>query len=59
VIRKPFEIAELGNIIRLCVTGFDEEVANHLTDPRDSTIRNVATTLRYTGLLPPGTANNN
>jgi CheY-like chemotaxis protein len=59
VIRKPFEIAELGNIIRLCVTGFDEEVANHLTDPRDSTIRNVATTLRYTGLLRPGTSDNN
>jgi len=29
VLRKPFEIAELGNIVRLCVAGFDEEVAHH------------------------------
>ncbi len=27
VIRKPFEIADLGNLVRLCVSGFDNEVA--------------------------------
>ena len=59
VIRKPFEIAELGNIVRLCVTGFDEELAHHLTDARDSAIRRVATQLRYGGLMPPGTPDNN
>jgi len=29
VLRKPFEIAELGSIIRLCVDGFDTELAQH------------------------------
>jgi CheY-like chemotaxis protein len=53
VIRKPFEIAELGNIIRLCVTGFDEEVAHHLAASRDSAIRKVATQLRYGAFIPP------
>ena len=24
VIRKPFEVADVGNVIRLCVTGYDE-----------------------------------
>ena len=41
VVRKPFEIAELGNIVRLCVSGFDEELAHHLHAAR------VATQLRY------------
>jgi CheY-like chemotaxis protein len=27
VLRKPFEIADLGNLVRLCVHGFDTEVA--------------------------------
>jgi CheY-like chemotaxis protein len=27
VLRKPFEVADLGNVVRLCVTGFDEELA--------------------------------
>ena len=30
VIRKPFEVADLGNIVKLCVSGFDEQVARHL-----------------------------
>jgi len=59
VVRKPFEIAELGNIVRLCVTGFDEEVAHHLAASRDSAIRKVATQLRYGAFIPPtGTDNN-
>ena len=59
VIHKPFEIAELGNIVRLCVTGFDEEVAHHLIASRDSAIRRVATQLRYGAFIPPGEHNNN
>ena len=53
VLRKPFEIAELGNIVRLCVTGFDEEIAHHLAASRDSAIRHVAGQLRYGAFLPP------
>ena len=34
VIRKPFEIAELGNIVRLCVAGFDAEVGHHVNPSR-------------------------
>lgn len=44
VLRKPFEIAELGNIVRLCVAGFDEEVAHHLHASRDSAVRRFAIT---------------
>jgi CheY-like chemotaxis protein len=29
VLRKPFEVADLGKLVRLCVTGFDSEVAAH------------------------------
>jgi len=41
VLRKPFEVGELGNIIRLCVTGFDAEVAHALRSSQDSGIRNI------------------
>jgi hypothetical protein len=27
VLRKPFEVADLGNIVSLCVEGFDEALA--------------------------------
>jgi CheY-like chemotaxis protein len=27
VLRKPFEVADLGNLVRLCVNGFDTEVS--------------------------------
>ena len=59
VIRKPFEIAELGNIVRLCVTGFDEELAHHLVASRDSAIRKVATQLRYGAFIAPTGDNRN
>src|SRR5215468_5134160 len=29
VIRKPFEVAELGGLVHLCINGFDSEVAAH------------------------------
>jgi len=29
VLRKPFEIADLGNLVRLCVHGFDSELMVH------------------------------
>jgi CheY-like chemotaxis protein len=59
VLRKPFEVAELGNIVRLCVTGFDEEAAHNLVALDDSAIRRVATRLRYGGFIPPGDHDNN
>lgn len=30
VIRKPFEVADVGNVIRLCVTGYDEFMQQHM-----------------------------
>jgi CheY-like chemotaxis protein len=27
VLRKPFEVADLGNLVRLCVHGFDTEIS--------------------------------
>jgi DNA-binding response OmpR family regulator len=29
VLRKPFEVGELGNLVRLCVSGFDNELATN------------------------------
>ncbi|HEX6098839.1 MAG TPA: response regulator [Thermoanaerobaculia bacterium] len=29
VVRKPFEVADIGNVVRLCVAGFDEIVEHY------------------------------
>ena len=29
VVRKPFEVADVGNVVRLCVAGFDEIVEHY------------------------------
>ena len=29
VLRKPFEVADLGGLVRLCISGFDSELAAH------------------------------
>ncbi|HEV7919701.1 MAG TPA: response regulator [Thermoanaerobaculia bacterium] len=42
VLRKPFEVAELGNLVRLCVTGFDADATQRLYTPADKTIRDLA-----------------
>lgn len=52
VIRKPFEIAELGSMIRLCVKGFDEEMSKKLYFSTDRAIREFAQ--RY-GAMPEET----
>jgi len=39
VLRKPFEVAELGNLIRACVTGFTEELSQKLFFSKDRAIR--------------------
>jgi len=30
VLRKPFEVADLGSLVRLCVSGFDDDAAERL-----------------------------
>jgi two-component system, chemotaxis family, chemotaxis protein CheY len=42
VLRKPFEIADLGNLIRLCVHGFDRATAAELLKASDRSIRDLA-----------------
>jgi len=42
VIRKPFEIAELGGMIRLCVKGLDEARSSQLYYSSDRAIREFA-----------------
>ncbi len=42
VIRKPFEVGELGSLIRLCVSGFESELAERLTYSRDQATRDFA-----------------
>jgi CheY-like chemotaxis protein len=39
VLRKPFEVAELGNLVRACVIGFTEEVTQKLFFSEDRAIR--------------------
>ena len=39
VLRKPFEVAELGDLVRACVTGFSEEVTQKLFFSKDRAIR--------------------
>jgi len=39
VLRKPFDVAELGNLVRACVTGFTEEVTQKLFFSKDRAIR--------------------
>ena len=42
VLRKPFEIADLGGIVRLCVNGLDTETTERLYASSDRTVRNFA-----------------
>ncbi len=39
VLHKPFEVAELGNLVRACVTGFTEELKQQLFVSKDRAIR--------------------
>ena len=42
VIRKPFEVADLGALVRLCALGYDEELTQKLYLSNDPTIRQFA-----------------
>ena len=39
VLRKPFEVTELGNLVRACVSGFTEEVTQKLFFSKDRAVR--------------------
>lgn len=41
VLRKPFEVADLGNLVRLCVHGLDELAQTQLTFSPESAIRDL------------------
>jgi two-component system response regulator PilR (NtrC family) len=42
ILCKPFEVADLGNLIRLCVIGFNEELSQSLFLSKDRAIRDFA-----------------
>lgn len=42
VLRKPFEVADIGNLVSLCVKGFHEQVARTLSQSDDRSIRDIA-----------------
>ena len=42
VLRKPFEVADVGNLVRLCVNGFDSVAAKDLLRASDRSIRELA-----------------
>ena len=39
VLRKPFEVADLGSLVRLCVNGFTSAVQSGAASPYDETLR--------------------
>jgi len=39
VLRKPFEVADLGSLIRLCIKGYFDEETHHLYEAKDRSIR--------------------
>jgi CheY-like chemotaxis protein len=41
VVRKPFEVADIGNLVRMCVHGFDE-ASETLLAAKDRGIRGIA-----------------
>ena len=49
VIRKPFEVSDLGNLIRLCVHGFDDATQRRLVTAEDRAIREFAAGPRTAG----------
>ena len=42
VLRKPFEIADLGNLVRMCVHGLDNATKKDLLGASDRSIRELA-----------------
>lgn len=42
VLRKPFEVADLGSLVRLCVNADDPTAHQRLSRSRDATIRELA-----------------
>jgi CheY-like chemotaxis protein len=40
VLHKPFEVTELGNLVRACVVGFTDELRQQLYVSKDRAIRN-------------------
>ena len=42
VIRKPFEVSELGNLVRLCVHGFDDATQRTPLTAEDRAFRDFA-----------------
>lgn len=42
VIRKPFEVSELGNLVKLCIHGLDELTRGDLRQASDRSIREIA-----------------
>lgn len=39
VIRKPFEVADLGTLVRLCVRGFEDELSYQMAIAQDRAVR--------------------
>ena len=42
VIRKPFEVADIGAIVRLCATGYDAALTHKLMMSNDPDVRRIA-----------------
>ncbi|HEX8171899.1 MAG TPA: response regulator [Thermoanaerobaculia bacterium] len=45
VLRKPFEVADLGNLVRLCVHGYDSQTRQELMSSHDRGMRDLASHL--------------
>ncbi|HKB80038.1 MAG TPA: response regulator [Thermoanaerobaculia bacterium] len=41
VLRKPFEVADIGNLLRFCVRGVDDEITERLRMSEDGAVRRL------------------
>lgn len=57
VIRKPFEVADIGNLIHLCIRGINEEITAMLCTSDDPTVRELANPRVNDDESESGTAN--
>lgn len=53
VLRKPFEIADLGQLVKLCVDGYGNAIRERLSDPATRQIESLALR-QWNTAEPPG-----
>lgn len=53
VLRKPFDVSEVGSLVRLCVAGFSDQLAQKHSGSDDRSIRDLEPVLSAQCSVPP------